>query len=98
MRKCLIAVFLVGYVATMGGCLEWFYGKTSPNEPSLAEKAQRVAESFGPLGMAISLAIGAGGAAFGTDRHVKHRKSHRENTILKQRVAALTPPTEAPKV
>lgn len=91
MKIAFVTILAISCIA-LGGCLLGdFYKKPEGGGKSTAEVVQTIARGL-PYGDIISGAIGILGLAVGANGHVKHRKSKKENVILKQKLAAVTPP------
>lgn len=97
MRRCVLACWLIAALS-LSGCqlVDWLYKKENPKSTSVAETIQSVANSMGPIGQLVSLAIGLGGAAYGGHRHVKHSRVVKENHQLRAKIPPSVPPGGIP--
>lgn len=90
MRRCAL-VCLLAIPLFLNGCglFAWLYEKPKGGGDSPATVAQQVVKGIPLWGDAISALIGIGGTIYGVNRHKAHRKTHKENAVLKARA---TPP------
>lgn len=90
MRKCWLAGLLLMMTLSLGGCglFAWLYEKPADGGQSKAEVVQSVAKSIPVWGDALAALIGIGGTIYGANRHVKHKKTHKENQALRAKITA----------
>lgn len=93
MRRCLLAALLM-VALTFNGCafVQGLFEKPEGGGKSVAEVIQDIARAL-PYGEIIASGIGLIGIGVGTERHIKHKKTAKENQALK---AKLPPPTIPP--
>ncbi len=92
MRRCIIACWLLAALSLNGcGMFAWLYEKPKGGGQSTAEVVQSVAKGIPVWGDAISAVIGIGGVIYGANRHVRHKKIHKENQELRAQIPSPPP-------